>query len=331
MKITFFDTHHFEQSTLMAANEPYQYELKFLEMRLTNETAALAAGSPCVCSFANDRVDEACLTILKNGGTTLLALRCAGFNHVDLRAAKKLGVAVVRVPEYSPFAVAEHALALMLVLNRKLHKAYNRVRELNFSLDGLVGFDMHGKTVGIIGTGRIGTALAHIVHGFGCSILACDQQPSKALSANCAVKYVPLNELLEQSDIISLHVPLTDATHHLINEKTLSLMRRGVMLINTSRGGLVETSALIGALKTGHIGAAGLDVYEEENGIFFLDHSLDLLQDDVLARLLTFPNVLVTSHQGFLTTEALTNIASVTFKNVTDFKLGQSLTNQVTC
>ena len=253
----------------------------------------------------------------------------AGFNHVNLEAAARLGLAVVRVPEYSPYAVAEHAVGLMLAMNRKLHRSYNRVRELNFSLDGLVGFDMYKKTVGVVGTGRIGSALTRIVKGFGCNILAYDPNPNTSLTAESSVKYVPLAKLFEQSDIISLHAPLTQTTRHLIDKNALALMKKGVMIVNTSRGGLIDTKALIQSLKSGHIGYAGLDVYEEEDGIFFEDHSQDMLQDDVLARLMSFPNVFITSHQGFLTEEALTNIAQTTLENIADFESGRSLKNAV--
>jgi D-lactate dehydrogenase len=269
------------------------------------------------------------LRILREAGVRLLALRSAGFNHVDLVAARALGVPVVRVPEYSPYAVAEHAVGLVLALNRKIHRAYSRVREWNFSLDGLVGFDLHGKTVALIGTGRIGRAAARIFHGFGCRILAHDARPEPTLVAQLGVRYVQLGEAYREADVISLHLPLTPATHHLIDAKALSGMKRGIMIINTGRGALIDSRALIAALKTGHVGSAGLDVYEEEEGVFFRNLSSTVLQDDVLARLLTFPNVLVTSHQAFLTEEALWNIASTTLANITAFERGQPLVNEV--
>ncbi len=329
MKVIVFDAHKFERKPLLKANETFHHELQFLDVRLTKETAALASGYKCVCSFANDRLDKDCLEILKKHGVELIALRSAGFNHVDLKTASSLEITVVRVPEYSPYSVAEHAVALMLALNRKLNKSLNRVRELNFSLDGLVGFDMHGKTVGIVGTGRIGSALAFILHGFGCKILAHDLVPNQTLISQCQVEYVSLFELFQSSKIISLHVPLSKDTYHIINDKALAAMKSDVMIINTGRGGLIETKSLITALKSGHIGSAGLDVYEEEGGIFFEDHSQDLLQDDVLARLLTFPNVMITSHQGFLTEEALGNIAYTTLENIDDFEHGRNLRNRV--
>ncbi|MCX6124165.1 MAG: 2-hydroxyacid dehydrogenase [Proteobacteria bacterium] len=329
MKIIVFDTHHFEKSALVEANHSFKHELHFLEVRLTKDTAALASTFQCVCAFANDLLDETCLNILKDGGTKLIALRSAGFNNVDLKAACQLGITVVRVPEYSPYAVAEHAVGLMLSLNRRLYRAYNRVRELNFSLDGLVGFDMHGKTIGIIGTGRIGSALAHIMQGFGCKLLDHDQAPNEVLRKTCAISYVTLPELFKTSDIISLHIPLTSKSRHIVDAKALASMKEGVMIINTGRGALVDTKALISSLKTGHIGFAGLDVYEEEEGIFFEDHSQDMLQDDVLARLLTFPNVFITSHQGFLTQEALANIARTTLQNISDFEASRPLKNAI--
>jgi D-lactate dehydrogenase len=258
-----------------------------------------------------------------------VALRSAGYNHVDLRAASALGLPVVRVPEYSPYAVAEHAVALLLTLNRKIHRAYNRVREANFSLDGLVGFDLHDKVVGLVGTGRIGRVMATIVRGFGCRLLAMDPQPDPVFAQQLSLRYVSLQELYRESDIVSLHVPLTPSTRHLIDAEALQTMKRGVVLINTGRGALIDTRALIEALKSEHVGAAGLDVYEEEEKVFFRDLSDRVLQDDVLARLLTFPNVLITSHQAFLTREALANIAETTLANIATFERGDPLQNEV--
>jgi D-lactate dehydrogenase len=329
MNVVFFDTHAYERESFTVANNEFGHELTFLETRLTHETAGLAAGHHVVCAFVNDRLDRAALRVLQESRVRLIALRSAGYNHVDLAAAADLGLPIVRVPEYSPYAVAEHAVGLVLALNRKIHRAYARVREWNFSLDGLVGFDLHGKTVGLIGTGRIGRAAAQIFHGFGCRILAHDVQPVPTLVSRLSVRYVDLAELYRESDIISLHVPLTPATRHLVDAEALSTMKSGVMIINTGRGALIDSRALIGALKTGHIGAAGLDVYEEEEGVFFRDLSNTVLQDDVLARLLTFPNVLVTSHQAFLTREALANIANTTLANITAFERGEPLANQV--
>lgn len=329
MKIAMFDAHRYDRESFEAANTSFGHSLVFLETRLTKETAKLAHGYEAVCSFVNDKLDSQALEILHAGGTRLIALRSAGYNHVDLAAAAQLGLPVVRVPEYSPYAVAEHAVALVLALNRKIHRAYARVREWNFSLDGLVGFDLHGKVVGIVGTGRIGRAAAHIFHGFGCRVLAFDACPDPELARDIDLRYTDLSELYRESDIISLHVPLTPETHHMIDEHALGAMKPGVMLVNTGRGALIDSRALLASLKSGHIGATGLDVYEEEEGIFFQDLSNQVLKDDVLARLLTFPNVLITSHQAFLTREALANIARVTLANVTEFERGESLTNEV--
>jgi D-lactate dehydrogenase len=330
MRVAVFDTHRFDREALEGANRRHRHELSFFEPRLTRETAMLAAGFEAVCSFVNDRLDEEALAILQRESVRLIALRSAGHNHVDLEAAARLGLAVVRVPEYSPYAVAEHAVALVLTLNRKTHRAYGRVREANFSLDGLVGFDLHGKTVGVIGTGRIGTVFLRIMHGFGCRLLAFDQKPDARLSSDLGVRFVELAELLRISDIVSLHVPLTTGTRHIIDRAALAQMKPGVMLVNTGRGALIDTQALVAALnKRGHVGAAGLDVYEEEEGVFFKDLSDRVLQDDVLARLLTFPNTLITSHQGFLTAEALANIAETTLANIGAFERGEALANQV--
>ena len=330
MRIAVFDTHRFERETFRVANERFEHEITFFEPRLTRHTAALAAGFGAVCPFVNDRLDAEALTILHENGLRLVALRSAGYNNVDLPAAARLNLPVVRVPEYSPYAVAEHAVCLVLALNRKIHRAYNRVRESNFSLDGLVGFDLHGKTVGVIGTGRIGADLAGIMRGFGCDVIAHDLKPDEQLAARVGLRYVDLPELYRRSDVVSLHVPLTTRTHHLIDANAIAGMKRGVFLINTGRGALLDSRALVAALKSGHVGAAGLDVYEEEAGVFFQDLSDQVLQDDVLARLLTFPNVLVTSHQGFLTREALSGIADTTLGNVRAFELGQPLANLVT-
>ncbi|MCM2351885.1 MAG: 2-hydroxyacid dehydrogenase [Bacteriovoracaceae bacterium] len=329
MKIAFFDTRPFEKDAFTRANAEFSHEINFLEPRLVESTAKVAQGYPCVCAFVNAKLNETTLKILKDGGINLLALRCAGFNQVDLAAAKRLGITVVRVPDYSPHAIAEHVVALIQTLNRKTHRAYNRVREGNFSLNGLMGFDLYGKTIGIIGTGKIGKILVQIMTGFGCEVLLNDLNPDEEFAAKSKARYVSLEEIYSKSDIISLHVPLTPATRHFIDATSLSKMKKGVMLINTGRGALIDTAALIEALKSGHVGNAGLDVYEEEEGIFFQDLSGQILSDDTLARLLTFPNVLITSHQGFLTNEAMTNIAETTLKNVSDFEQGLPLRNQV--
>jgi D-lactate dehydrogenase len=329
VKIAFFDTHQFDRAAFDLANERFGHAITYFEPRLTAETAALARGHDAVCSFVGDELGERTLTLLREGGTRLVALRSAGYNHVDLSAAARLGLPVVRVPEYSPHAVAEHAVALVLALNRKIHRAHARVREGNFSLEGLVGFDLFGKTVGLVGTGRIGRAAARIFRGFGCEVLAFDTAPNRDFAAAAGVHYTELSTLYRASDILSLHVPLTPATHHMIDAAALALMKPGAMLINTGRGALIDSRALIAALKTGRLGAAGLDVYEEEEGVFFHDLSNLVLQDDVLARLLTFPNVLVTSHQAFLTKEALDNIATITLENVRAFATGGPLRNEV--
>lgn len=329
MKIAFFDTHAFDRQYFDTCNRNHHHEITYFETRLTPATAKLALGHSAVCSFANDTLNRLALETLKNVGVKLIALRSAGFNHVDLSAAKELGIKVVRVPAYSPYSVAEHAVSLMLVLNRKLHRAYLRVREGNFSLGGLVGFDLHGKTVGIIGTGKIGRALAHIMTGFGCKVVACDLIRNQDLESRLGVKYMSLEELYLISDIISLHVPLTPATRHLIDAKALAQMKKGVMLINTGRGALIDTHALIGSLKSEHIGYAGLDVYEEEEGVFFEDLSGQVLKDDQLARLLTFPNVFITAHQGFLTQEALNNIAETTLQSISDYEAGKPLPHEI--
>jgi D-lactate dehydrogenase len=329
MKVAVFDTHRFERPVFEAVNQRFDHKLVFFEPRLNEETAPLAAEFPTVCAFVNDRLNENVLTQLRRLSVELIALRSAGFNHVDLPAADRLGLKVVRVPAYSPHAVAEHAVALILALNRKIHRAYFRVRDLNFSLDGLVGFDLYQKTVGIIGTGKIGTVMAQILGGFGCHVLAYDKIVSSELTDNYRVTYTSLEELYSLADIISLHVPLTPETRHIIDSNALSQMKSGVMLINTGRGALIETKALIESLKSGHIGYAGLDVYEEEENVFFQDLSDRVLQDDLLARLLTFPNVLITSHQAFLTREALTHIVETTLQNISEYESGHHLTNEV--
>lgn len=329
MQLAVFDTHAYDRDAFEHANATFGHAITYFEPRLTSGTARLAAGFPAVCCFVNDRVDADAIGLLHAGGTRLLALRSAGYNQVDLAAAGRAGIAVARVPEYSPYAVAEHAICLLLALNRKVHRAYNRVREGNFSLDGLVGFDLRGKTFGIVGTGRTGRALAAIAHGFGCRLLASDVSPDRVLIDELGVRYVEPLELYREADVISLHLPLTPATRHMIDAAVFAQMKPGVVLINTSRGALIDTRALIDALKTRHVGAAGLDVYEEEASVFFRDLSNQVLQDDVLARLLTFPNVLITSHQGFLTREALANIADTTLGNVRAFENGDPLVNAV--
>lgn len=322
MRVAVFSTKPYDQEYFEQANGGH--ELVFLEARLRADTAALADGFEAVCAFVNDVVDAGVVTKLARGGTRLIALRCAGFNNVDLGACAAHGVTVVRVPAYSPYAVAEHTVALLLSLNRQIHRAYNRVREGNFALDGLIGFDMIGKTAGVIGTGKIGAAVCAILQGFGCRVLAHDPYPNEALK----VEYVDLDRLYAESDMVTLHMPLSKETHHLIDATAIAKMKEGVVLINTSRGGLLDTQAVIQALKSGKIGRLGLDVYEEEGPLFFEDRSHRVLQDDVFARLLTFPNVLITGHQAFLTAEALTQIAETTLANIAAFARGE-VTNEV--
>jgi D-lactate dehydrogenase len=321
LRTAVFSSKSYDREFLEAANVATSgnHQLEFFEIRLSAETVALAAGHDAVCAFVNDQLDRPVLESLARDGIRLVALRSAGFNHVDLQAALDLGITVARVPAYSPHAVAEHTVALILALNRKIHKAYARVREGNFSLEGLLGFDLHGRTVGIVGTGKIGLCVARIMRGFGCEILAFDPQADEEL-AEIGGRYVDLPELLAKADVVSLHCPLTPATHHLIDRETIACMKRGVMLINTSRGAVVDARALINGLKTGQVGSVGLDVYEEEGDLFFENLSDKMLQDDVFARLLTFPNVLITGHQAFFTHEALTAIAETTIGNITHFE-----------
>jgi D-lactate dehydrogenase len=321
MKVAIFSTKNYDREFLGGANAS-RHELRFFEPHLNEETAGLAAGVDAVCVFVNDQVNAAVIARLHSLGLRLITLRCAGYNNVDLAAATKYRITVMRVPAYSPYAVAEHTIALMLALNRKLHRAYNRVREGNFALDGLLGFDMRGKTVGIIGTGQIGAVVAQILTGFGCPSLAFDPIPN-ATCRSLGVRYVELNELFALSDIITLHCPLTPENKHLINGQALDKMKNDVMLINTSRGALLDTLAIIQELKSGKIGYLGLDVYEEEEQIFFEDRSGLILSDDVFARLLTFPNVIITGHQAFFTREALLNIATRTIDNITRFETNQ--------
>lgn len=319
-----FDTKPYDRRFLQHASENSGVEWRFHDFRLSTETVELAKNSQAVCVFVNDHLDRPCLETLSAQGIRLVALRCAGFNNVELATAKQLKLSVTRVPAYSPYAVAEHAVGLLLALNRKIHRAFNRVRELNFSLNGLVGFDLHGKTAGIIGTGRIGRITAQILRGFGMKVLAYDPFPDKDWARQCGVEYVDApSKLAPESDVVSLHTPLTPETKHIIRTEMLELMKPGSILINVSRGALVDTPALIAALKSGHLGGVALDVYEEEEGIFFEDLSGQVLHDDDLARLLTFPNVLITSHQAFLTNEALSEIARTTVANLTALTEGK--------
>ncbi|KAB8033226.1 2-hydroxyacid dehydrogenase [Fluviispira multicolorata] len=326
MNVIVFSTHSYEKKYFEDINKFFHHNIKFLELQLTAETASLAKGYSCVCAFVNDKINKQTIEALSEFGVKLIALRSVGFNHVDLKEAKKHNLTVVRVPEYSPYAVAEHSIALLLSLNRKIHKAYNRVHEFNFSLDGLTGFDLNKKTVGIIGTGRIGMAMAKIMNGFGCQVLAYDKYPN---NTNENITYVSLNDLYQYSDIISLHIPLSKDSFHLLNKESFSKMKRNVIIINSSRGGLIDSRALIQALKRGVIKGAALDVYEEEESYFFSDFSEKGIDDDILARLISFPNVLITAHQAFLTHEALTGIVNTTLQNILDFENDIKLINQV--
>ncbi len=327
-KIVFFDSKSYDREFFDRANESYGFEIKYLKTKLNTETMPLVEGANAVCVFVNDQLATEVIEHMISHKVGLIALRCAGYNNIDFKAAYK-NVTVVHVPAYSPYAVAEHAVTLMLSLNRKIARATSRTKECNFSIAGLLGFDMHGKTVGIIGTGRIGKSVISIMKGFGMRILAYDSFRDEEFARKESIQYVTLETLFGQSDIISLHCPLTKETDQLINEDTIHQMKDGVMIINTGRGRLIDTRALISGLKSGKIGYAGLDVYEEENAYFFEDFSDSLISDDILARLLTFPNVLVTSHQAFFTREALENIAEITLKNIADYFSGAALPNEV--
>jgi D-lactate dehydrogenase len=315
MKITFFSTQPYDKDFFIKHNEGVGFELEFIEAGLDEKTVDVVKKSVAVCVFVNDKVSKEVIECLAEKGVKIIALRCAGFNNVDLAAAKEKNIRVCRVPAYSPEGVAEHAVAMILTLNRKTHKAYNRVREQNFSLNGLLGFDLHNKTVGVIGTGNIGRAFCKIMLGFGCKVLAFDLIANKEMEA-LGVTYLPLMEVIAESDIISLHSPLNEQTHNLVNRDTIEMMKQGTMLINTSRGGLVDTKAVIAGLKTGKLGYVGIDVYEQEEKLFFRDLSSGIIVDDVISRLISFPNVLITAHQGFFTKEAMTEISKVTLSNI---------------
>ncbi|GAB4419758.1 MAG: 2-hydroxyacid dehydrogenase [Bacteroidia bacterium] len=327
LRTAVFSTQSYDRDFLDAANEG-RHELVYLQPSLSHETLVLARGYRAICAFVNDRLDARVLTDLARSGLEMVALRCAGFNQVDLVAAAACGVRITRVPAYSPQAVAEHAVALILTLNRKTHKAYNRVREGNFSLVRLEGFDLYGRTVGVVGTGKIGRAFCQIMLGFGCRVLAYDRYPDAGLAAT-GVQYVDMNTLLPQSDIISLHCPLLPETQHLIDHQALDRMKDGAMLINTSRGGLVDTRAVIEALKHRKLGYLGIDVYEQEETLFFRDLSETIIQDDTIARLMSFPNVLITAHQAFFTRNALEQIARTTIDSLSAFETGAALVHEI--
>ena len=326
MKIAFFSTQSYDKLFFNRFKE--HHEVVFHEAQLTEHTAELAKGCDVICVFVNDQVNKQVITVLAAQGIKLIALRSAGFNNVDLESAAANNISVVRVPAYSPYAVAEHAVALIMTLNRKTHKAYNRIREGNFSLEKLTGFDLHGKTVAVIGTGKIGQVFCKIMLGFGCTVLAFDLIANKELEA-AGVEYLPLVDLLPRADIISLHCPLNEQTKHIINDDTLAMMKPGVMLINTSRGALVDTKSAVNSLKEGRLAYLGIDVYEQEDKLFFHNLSEEVIQDDIIMRLISFPNVLITAHQGFFTEEALTQIAQITIRNITEFETGAKLTNKV--
>jgi D-lactate dehydrogenase len=328
MKIAFFDNKPYDEASFKEVNKKYGFDIRFHKGHLDKDNVILSRGADAVCIFVNAVVDAQVIDELIENGVKLIALRCAGFNNVDLEAAENR-IKIVRVPAYSPYAVSEHTLALMLTLNRKTHKAYSRTREGNFSLNGLMGFDMHGKTAGIIGTGKIAKILIQALRGMGVNVIAYDLYPDQDFAKKMNVTYTSLDELYQQSDIISLHCPLNKETEYLINEKSIAKMKDGVMIINTGRGKLIKTNALIKGLKSKKIGSAGLDVYEEESDYFFEDRSNNVIDDDVLARLLSFNNVIVTSHQAFFTQEALHNIADTTLQNIQDFVDGKPLINEV--
>jgi D-lactate dehydrogenase len=328
VKTAVFSTRRYDKSLLTRANAAGRHELRFLQDRLTLATAVLAKGCEAVCVFVNDQVDAAVLTALAAQGTRIVATRSTGFNHVDAVAAEKLGIAVVRVTDYSPYSVAEFAVGLLLAVNRKIARASTRTRDGNFELDGLMGFDLHGKTVGVVGTGKIGLIFAQIMRGFGCTVVGHDPYPAPAFEA-LGGSYLPIEELLACSDVISLHCPLSDANRHIVNAAALGQVKRGCILVNTSRGGLVDTEAAVHALKTGQLGGLAIDVYEQEASLFFQDLSSTIITDDVIQRLVSFPNVIVTGHQAFFTEEAIGQIMRTTIASLTDFEDGRVLTDRV--
>lgn len=329
IKIAFYDTHSYDRESFTQMNKNFLFNIDFFDFKLTEQTALTSQGYNAVCVFVNDKLDDTVIKILKENGVQLIILRCAGFNNVDIRAAKENDITVVRVPAYSPYAVAEHAMAMVLSLTRKIPQAFMRTRNGNFTIDGLTGRNLFGLTCGIIGTGKIGKIMANIAKGFGMNVVLYDIYPDKDWALNNGFTYTTLPDFFMKSDIISLHCPLTEETKHIINEESLKLMKKDALIVNTGRGALIDTQALVNALKRKAIGGAALDVYEEESNYFFADWSVDVIKDDILARLMTFPNVLITSHQAFLTKEALENIAEVSMQNAKDFFEGKELLNQV--
>ena len=328
MEIAVFSAKPYDRQFLDAANADHGHRFRYLDDPLNADTVGLAAGHRGVCIFVNDKADAPVLEVLARGGTQLVALRCTGFNNVDLQAAADLGIKVVRVVDYSPNSVAEHAVALLMAINRKVHRAYNRTRDFNFTLDGLMGFDLSGKTVAVIGTGKIGRVFARIMVGFGCNVIGYDAFPTPEFEA-LGARYAGVGEIGANADIVSLHCPLTPQTYHVIDTDMLARAKRGALLINTSRGGLVDTEAVIEALRSGQLGGLAIDVYEQEADVFFRDLSGTIVDDDVLQRLMTFPNVIVTGHQAFLTREAVSTICETTLRSITEFETGQPLTNEI--
>ena len=328
-RIAVFDTKPYDRFFFDEENRKYGFDITYFEAKLRPRTVNVTAGFDAVCAFVNDELDADVMEQLAKNGVKIVAMRCAGYNNVNLKAACEHGIPVVRVPQYSPYAVAEYALALLMTLNRKVHRAYNRVREGNFSISGLMGFDLRGKTMGVVGTGKIGRTFIGLLRGFGMRVLAYDLYPNPDAARELNFEYVPLETLFRESDIISLHCPLTPENHHMINDATIAMMKKGIVLINTSRGRLIDSAALVNGLKSGHIGAAGLDVYEEETDYFFEDRSDRAVLDDILARLMTFPNVIVSSHQAFFTAEAERNIAETTMKSIDDYAHGRKLEDAI--
>ena len=329
MKIAFFDTHSYDKKSFVEANKAFDYEIDFRDYKLNENTALTARGYDVVCVFVNDVVNAEVIKTLSDCGVKLIALRCAGFNNVDLKAAAAAGIKVVRVPAYSPYAVAEHGVALLMSLTRHIPQAYLRTKTANFNIEGLTGRDLYGLTAGILGTGKIGRIMADILKGFGMKIIAYDPFPNEQWAKEKNIEYVGLDEIFQRSDVLSLHCPLTEETKHVVNHDRMKMMKHDAVIINTGRGALIDSKALVHALKHGHIGGIGMDVYEEESKYFFSDWSTDIMTDDTLARLLTFPNVIITGHQAFLTTNALKNLAETTLENVKAFAAGEELVNEV--
>ena len=329
MKIAFFDTHSYDKKSFVEANKAFNYEIDFRDYKLNENTALTAQGYDVVCVFVNDVVNAEVIKTLSDCGVKLIALRCAGFNNVDLKAAATAGIKVVRVPAYSPYAVAEHGVALLMSLTRHIPQAYLRTKTANFNIEGLTGRDLYGLTAGILGTGKIGRIMADILMGFGMKIIAYDPFPNEQWAKEKNIEYVGLDEIFQRSDVLSLHCPLTEETKHVVNHDRMKMMKHDAVIINTGRGALIDSKALVHALKHGHIGGIGMDVYEEESKYFFSDWSTDIMTDDTLARLLTFPNVIITGHQAFLTTNALKNLAETTLENIKAFAAGAELVNEV--